>query len=193
MTTAHQDPVASPESTAAPEPTAARPSRDEEFVGHLRQLCANNAGARSALRRADTAALADRALPYLAAWNLTRAELEAAQLFGALIARHGDVRPDPSMPLGKAAFQTLAPRDRSEPSETGAGRRVIACQRQSLKLAHRTFTGLLTTIEARPALGVDWTRLWRTYRTWDHPDPDRRRGTRQRLLLDFYGSGTDGR
>lgn len=170
---------------------AAQPRKGEAFVRHLIQLCATNAGARSALRRGDTPALADRALPYLASWNFTRAELDAAQLFAALLAQHANVGHDAGSPLGRAAFQTLAPRDRHEPVETGPGRRVVACQRQTLKVAHRTFSGLLSAIEARPGHGLDWTGLWRTYRTWDHPDPERRRATRQRLLLDFYSSATN--
>jgi len=65
----------------------------------------------------------------------------------------------------------------------------VAVQRQSLPMAHRSLSGLLTAVAAAPGVGLDWTGLWRTYLNWEHRDTQRRRQTRQRLLLDFYASG----
>lgn len=163
--------------------------RDEALVAYLLRLRETNSGAQAALRRAESPALSAGALPYLAAWHLHQSDLPAALLFASALARHPDIPDDASLPLGRAAFQTLSPAERRDPIETGAGRRVVAVQRQSLPMAHRSISGLLTTIAAAPGSGLDWTRLWRTYRNWEHRDTQRRRQNRQRLLLDFYGSG----
>lgn len=172
-------------------PTGAEVSkdRDAQFVRRLlQQRRDENATARSALRRGDTAALADRAVPYLDAWHFKDYEIPQALLFAAAICRYADIPDDPDSSLGWAAFHTLSPADRRDAASTSVGRRVVAAQRQALPLAHRTFTGLLTSIGAQPRLGLDWTGLWSMYRTWDHPEPDYRRKTRRRLLLDFYGT-----
>ncbi len=166
-----------------------RQHRDQRFVQRLlRQRRDENAAARSALRRGDTAALADRAIPYLHAWHFKEHEILPALLFAAAICRYLDIADDPRSSLGGAAFYTLSPTDRHDAANTSVGRRVVAAQRQTLPLAHRTFTGLLTSIAAQPRLGLDWTGLWRLYRTWDDPEPEYRRTTRRRLLLDFYGT-----
>ena len=175
------------EVTTSTAPTAsARKTRDERFVQRLLLQRRTNAAARSALRHGDSAALADRAIPYLDAWQFARRDVDAALLFAAAMCRYAEIAHDPSSPLGRAAFRTLALVDRLEPSSTSVGRRVVAAQRQALPLAHRTFTGLLTSISSHPSIGLDWTRLWRMYRTWDHVDPQYRRETRRQLLLDFY-------
>lgn len=163
--------------------------RDQQFVQRLlRQRRDENAAARSALRRGDTAALADRAIPYLDAWHFKHDEIPPALLFAAAACRYTDIADDPHSPLGRAAFDTLSKADRREPASTSVGRRFVAAQRQALPLAHRTFLGLLTSIAAHPRVGLDWTGLWRLYRTWDHPEPQYRRATRRQLLLDFYGT-----
>jgi CRISPR type I-E-associated protein CasB/Cse2 len=169
-------------------PAAQAPSRDIRFVQHLLIQRRNNVAARSALRRGDTPALADRAVPYLQAWQLRPHEVNPALLFAAAICRHSDIEHDMRTSFGRAAFSTLTPADQSDAAGTSVGRRVVATQRQTLPLAHRQFTGLLTSISQHPQLGFDWNGLWRTYRGWDHPDPQRRRMHRRRLLLDFYGT-----
>jgi hypothetical protein len=163
--------------------------RDSAFVAYLLRLRETNAGARAALRRGEAPALSAGALPYLAGWQLHPAELPAALLFASALARHRDIPDDRSSPLGRAAFQTLSRADRRDPAATGAGRRVVAVQRQSLPMAHRSISGLLTAIAAAPRVGLDWTGLWRSYRNWEDRDPGRRQQTRQRLLLDFYAAG----
>lgn len=183
-------PIAEPEDSG-PETSgdSARSGRDQAFVAYLLRLRETNAGARAALRRAESSALSAGALPYLAAWQLHQSQLPAALLFASAIARHRDIPDDKSTPLGRAAFQTLTPAERRDPTGTGAGRRVVAVQRQSLPMAHRSLSGLLTAVAAAPGVGLDWTGLWRTYLNWEHRDTQRRRQTRQRLLLDFYASG----
>lgn len=183
-------PIAEPEDSG-PETSgdSARSGRDQAFVAYLLRLRETNAGARAALRRAESSALSAGALPYLAAWQLHQSQLPAALLFASAIARHRDIPDDKSTPLGRAAFQTLTPTERRDPTGTGAGRRVVAVQRQSLPMAHRSLSGLLTAVAAAPGVGLDWTGLWRTYLNWEHRDTQRRRQTRQRLLLDFYASG----
>lgn len=169
-------------------PSRVRNSRDQAFVQRLLVLRRDNATARSALRRGDTAALADRAIPYLDAWNFREPKIPAALLFAAAICRYTDIAHDAGTSFGRAAFRTLSPVDRSDAGSTNAGRRVVAAQRQGLLLAHRTFTGLLTSISSKPGIGFDWTGLWRVYRQWDDSDLERQRATRRRLLLDFYGT-----
>ncbi len=178
------DPSASPTSTTS---AGTAGGRDAAFVGHLRALSATSTAARAALRRGEAPALASAALPYLASWQLSPADRGAALLFCSLLARHTSVRDDRTSPLGRAAFRTLSPTARRDPSATGTGRRIVATQRQNLPVAHRSFTGLLSTVAAAPAVGVDWAGLWRTYRTWDSPDTDRRTQARHKLLLDFFG------
>lgn len=169
-------------------PAPARRDRDEQFVRRMLLLRRDNPGARSALRRGDTAALADRALPYLEAWRFKAYEIDAALLFAAAISRYSGIANVPTTPLGRAAFRTLSAADRHDPASTSVGRRVVAAQRQRLPLAHRTFTGLLTSIDAQLSIGLDWTGLWRLYRGWDQPDLEYQRISRRRLLLDFYGT-----
>lgn len=173
-----------------PEPVLTGKSRDEQFVQRMLVL-RRETGARSALRRGDTAALADRAIPYLEAWRFKDYEIGAALLFAAAISRYSSIAPDPNTPLGRAAFRTLSAADQRDAASTNVGRRVVAAQRQRLPLAHRTFTGLLTSIDAHPSLGLDWPGLWRLYRNWDHPNPEYQRRNRRRLLLDFYGTNPD--
>lgn len=163
-------------------------NRAEAFVEHLLHLRAASPAAHGALRRGDTPALADKALAYLARWQLEPSAQAAALLFASALCRHVHIAPDDSTPLGRAAFKTLSGADWHHPGETGAGRRVIAAQRQALPMAHRTFSGLLIAVADEPRTGLDWTGLWRTYRDWDEPDLVRRHATRQRLLLDFYGT-----
>ena len=162
--------------------------RNDKFVRHLLMLRRDNPGARAELRRGDTAALSHRAVPYLASWHLTDREVNAALLFGAAICRYDDIAHVAGHTFGAAAFSTLSPADRRDAASTSVGRRVVAAQRQMLPLAHRTFTGLLTSINANPRLAVDWVDLWRTYRRWDQPDVQGQRLVRRRLLLDFYGT-----
>lgn len=172
-----------------PSPSVAAPSsRDSRFVQHLLIQRRDNIAARSALRRGDTPALADRAVPYLQAWQLQPYEVNPALLFAAAVCRYSDIAHDVRTSFGRAAFRTLTPADQRDAAGTNVGRRVVASQRQTLLLAHRQFTGLLTSISQHPQLAFDWNGLWRTYRGWDHPDPERRRTHRRRLLLDFYGT-----
>ena len=169
-----------------------RNDRDDKFVRHLLTLRRDSPGARSELRRGDSAALSHRAIPYLAAWHLTPYEVSAALLFGAAICRYTDITHVAGSRFGAAAFSTLSAADRRDAASTSVGRRVVAAQRQALPLAHRTFTGLLTSINSNPRLAIDWTDLWSTYRRWDQPDVQRQRLARRRLLLDFYGTNPTG-
>lgn len=178
MTTSDADPAVAPSAD----------SRDSRFVHYLLGVRRDNVTARSALRRGDTAALADRAVPYLQTWQFRPDEVDPALLFAAALCRYADIAHDPQTSFGRAAFRSLSPSDQREASETTVGRRIVATQRQALPLAHRQFTSLLRSISDQPRLALDWTGLWRTYRSWDDPDPARRRRHRRRLLLDFYGT-----
>lgn len=164
--------------------------RHDRFVTHLLTL-RGQPGTRAALRRGDSPALQDRAAVYLAPWNLSERDLPAALLFAAALARFPAIRPDRATTFAGAARRTLGPEDRLHPEQTGVGRRIIAVQRQSLPMAHRNVTALLRAIDERPGLGLDWVGLWRSYRRWDDPDPQRRRATRLRLLTDFYALRDD--
>lgn len=174
--------------------TRTAPSRDEAFVQHLLRL-RENPRPRAELRRGDTAALEYRAIPYLAAWRLPPPELSAALLFGAAICRYPGIADDASNTFGRAAFRTLSATDQRDAANTNVGRRVVAAQRQTLPLAHRTFNGLLVSINTsnnitgRPK--INWTGLWRTYKNWDSTDVDKQRRTRRQLLLEFYGTTPD--
>lgn len=172
--------------TLTTEPAEA-PSRDHKLVAHLLRLRANPA-ARAELRRGDTPALEARALPYLDVWRLNEFQVKPALLFAAALTRFDSIPDVADRSLGAAAYATLSGVDRHDPSTSAVGRRVLAAQRQTLPLAHRTFTGLLTAVAAQPGHGLDWQRLWRSYQGWDHRDLNAQRRTRQRLLLDFYGS-----
>ena len=175
--------------TDTPTPPLTTQIVEDPFVQHLLRL-RQEPRARAELRRGDTTALADRAIPYLGNRFLNGDRwLSAGLLFGAAISRYTNIADEPSQPFARAAFRTLTPLDQRDPAGTSVGRRVVAAQRQTLSLAHRTFSGLLISIgnnAARPAL--DWTGLWRTYKNWDSTDLDRQRHFRRQLLLDFYGT-----
>jgi len=180
--------------TETPVPPTTSNFPDRSFVQHLLRL-RDDPRARAELRRGDTPALAYRAIPYLTAWRFTERTISAGLLFGAAISRYSTIADEPDQSFGRAAFRTLTPldqRDAANTANTNVGRRVVAAQRQTLPLAHRTFSGLLVSIgnnAARPA--INWTGLWRTYKNWDSTNVETQRRARRRLLLDFYDTDPD--
>jgi CRISPR type I-E-associated protein CasB/Cse2 len=161
-------------------------NRDTRFVQHLLELRVSSAAARSALRRGDQKALSRHALTYLAPWFTKEWEIDAALLFAAALATHDNVGHVSEVPVGHALYFAIEPRPR-EATDTNLGRRVLAMQRQTLPLAHRTLTGALRVLDDAHR-SIDWLRLWRMYRGWNHPTPEIQRRVRRQILLDFYGA-----
>lgn len=160
--------------------------RDTRFVEYLLNW-RNNTSARAALRDGDQQVLAHRALPYIAPWNYEGTVLDAALLFGAVIAGNSTIRHAPGVPLGRALYQASRAGDLSELATSS---RLVAVQRQPLALAHRTLKGSFASLDRTRSASLDWNSVWSMYCFWDRTNLDKQRETRRRLLLDFYGSAT---
>lgn len=181
------------EQTPAPTVNDAR-NRDTRFVNHLLML-RDDAAARSALRRGDQPALAYRAQIYLAPWFPDGAGMDAASLFAAAFATHSRYGGEATatVPVGQVLYRHAGATHtgrRFEPADAMPGRRVIAMQRQTLPVAHRTLAGMLQQLDRSHAASIDWRGLWTLYRLWDIPTSDTRRRVRRRILLDYFGSDT---
>lgn len=145
----------------------------------------NKTSARAALRDGDQQVLAHRALPYIAPWHYEGLALEAALLFGSVIAGNSTIRHTPGVPLGRALYRAVTAKNLSE---SVASSRLVTVQRQPLSLAHRTLKGLFTGLDRTRSASLDWNSVWWMYLLWDRTNPDKQRETRRQLLLDFYGS-----
>lgn len=153
------------------------------FVDRLLKM-RSDGSVRAALRDGDQQALAPRALPYLAPWFNSEADLDAALLFGSVIAGNYTIRYRADMPFGRELYRAVSAGQLSNQ----AASRLVAVQRQPLPLAHRTLKSLFTSLDRTRSASLDWDSVWRMYRTWDCADLERQQRTRRRLLLDFYGS-----
>lgn len=170
--------------TATSNNATSKATRETRFVEHLLTL-RNNTSARAALRDGDQQVLAHRALPYLAPWQYEDTALDAALLFGSVIAGNPTIRHTSGVPLGRAFYQAVTA---GNLSERAASSRLVTVQQQPLSLAHRTLKGLFTSLDRTRSASLDWNGVWWMYLLWDRTNLDKQRETRRRLLLDFYGS-----
>lgn len=171
--------------TATSNNATSKVTRETKFVAHLLTL-RDNTSARAALRDGDQRVLAERALLYIARWYHEEGrDLEAALLFGSVIAGNSTIRHAPGVRLGRALYQAARA---GNLSELAASSRLVTVQRQPLSLAHRTLKGLFTSLDRTRSAFLDWNSVLKMYRLWDHPNLDKQRETRRQILLDFYGS-----
>jgi len=138
---------------------------------------------RSALRRGDIDAAADRAYRYLARFWAGRAWLRTPILLpAAATATHIQSRHAEGKTLGEVAADLV--RDKVLSTNTVSAR-LLAVQRMDLPVAHRHLAGILHAAAAN-RLGVDWMALYNLYRNWDQPLLNARRRTRRTLLEQFH-------
>ena len=134
----------------------------------------------------DRPALADRAYPHLARfWTNQPSTRSSILLLAAAAAEYPRIgHIGDNQHHFAIASRILVPRgERLEGSSVGA--RLLAVQRQSLPNTHRMLAGIFRGLHDHGA-AINWSALWGTYRSWDHPNPATRRGVRRRLLEDFF-------
>jgi CRISPR type I-E-associated protein CasB/Cse2 len=158
--------------------------KDSRFVEYLLTL-REDSSARSALRHGDQPALDYRALPYLAPWFREQKSLNAAMLFASVIASNTAIGYKPGVSLGQALYEAVAARALSQRVVSS---RLLAVQRQSLPLAHRTLRGPFASLNRTESAVIDWLRVWRLYLWWDLRKLEVQRAVRRRVLLDFYNA-----
>lgn len=181
----------SPQTTEVMDPPAATtpsvsesPEPDAGYTGWLLGARAH-AAIRSDLRRADIAALEARAYRHLARfWAGSTWRRTPILLHAALAASCTHITQSDRVGLGALARNLVA---RGVLGESTVGARLLAIQRMDLATAHRHIATLLRTGEASGA-ALDWHALYRTYRSWDHPDLKTRTQVRRRVLEQFHSA-----
>jgi CRISPR type I-E-associated protein CasB/Cse2 len=165
--------------------TDPRPQRSGPDAGYTDWLLTarQHPTTRSALRRADIDATADRAYRYLARfWNGTPWLRQPILLHAATTATHLNSPQRAGASVGAVAASLV---QAGVMSSNTLAARLLAVQRMDLRVAHRHMAGILHAAAAQ-AMAVDWVDLYTVYRNWDHTNIDFRRRQRRVLLEQFH-------
>jgi CRISPR type I-E-associated protein CasB/Cse2 len=136
--------------------------------------------ARAGFRRGLSPATEHYAYPYLAQWWKDGPYLRPALLaFAGLAAMHVDVGQEESVRIGNYAA-LLIKSDKAQ--KAGLEKKLVALQSSDSARCAVVLRQLIANGQGT----IDWNDVWWTLRMWDHPELEKRRRVRRRILEDFY-------
>lgn len=154
----------------------------EPAIEHVLAL-RERADVRSQLRRALSPTTAHYAYPYLGRWWADAPwKREPLLTVAGLAALLDDVRHDRDTPL--ARYLAIAAR-RGEVKHQQVEQQLVSAMTMPLRSFAMVLRSMLIAASATPS-GLDWSDLYRVLCNWDHPDAEKRRRVRVRVLEGFY-------